>query len=192
MILIALNYVFGLILSYSYQRGFISSSFVIAFNILLEIMIIFSVGIIFLYVSMLYRPKVMLKNTNQILFFVTFGILMLVLFFIPNGVQLEVGTDYSTNLPYFTYSLIILILLFISSNIMSIKIFNRLNNSILRKKYKFFWIGIILIFFHPLLLTIIRFINSPILELILFIVALFLLFGVLFIYYGLGVNIKDA
>ncbi|MFX1445584.1 MAG: hypothetical protein ACFFHV_19380 [Promethearchaeota archaeon] len=153
-------------------------------------------GFLFECIFMLYNPRIMAQIKNQILFILIYGGIMLILFFIPGGATIKIldnGTQLSPvwNFPFFAFSLTIVLILFILSFWMSIRIYSQFENRKLAKRFLYFIIGIFIFYYIPIGVTISNYLNSPGIRLIFGISAGIIFIGVIFIYYGIGESIQD-
>jgi hypothetical protein len=155
----------------------------------------YAFAMLILFTILLYKPRIMSKSKNQLLFLLLYGGLLSVLFVIPDGAYVQIlsdGTQLSPvwNLPFMIYAAIIMILSGIHTMYTSNKIYRQFNNKELAKKYKYFILGVFIFFLIYLEAMIFNYLNIPILRQIYPFTLIFLIFGAYGIYYGIGVKLK--
>ncbi len=138
---------------------------------------------------LLLKSEKIITIKKQLSIVLTFSVLFLVLIFIPGGIRINESTHFRPqwNLPFFLYATILMICYAIIPTIItSILIYKKFEDSQLKKKWIFYFIGTIMIFIELIGVGVMIFINDPELRAIWNIYDLTVLIGVYFLYYGIG------
>lgn len=155
-------------------------------------------GFILLYITILYKPEIMIKLKNELIFILIYGILATVIFFIPNASTVDIGPGgniigYKWNITMLLYYTIFLITALLIYSIIMIKTLSNITNQILKKKIKIITIGTVSIFIVIIGNGLFGFINiNPISRIIWGSIELVLIvIGVVLLYYALGFKLID-
>jgi len=155
-------------------------------------------GFMLLYITILYKPEIMIKLKNELIFILIYGILATVIFFIPNASTVDIGPDgniigYKWNITMLLYYTIFLITALLIYSIIMIKTLSNITNQILKKKIKIITIATVSIFIVIIGDGLFEFINiNPISRIIWGSIELVLIvIGVVLLYYALGFKLID-
>ncbi|HEY0087926.1 MAG TPA: hypothetical protein VGB37_03725 [Candidatus Lokiarchaeia archaeon] len=153
-------------------------------------------GTIFLMVFCLifFKGESNVSSVKQYVIFLVYGILLLCSIFIPNGVEISQSTGWSPhwNLLFFIYiAMVMTVMACVPTLIFSFKISKKFEDEFLKKKWKFFIIGIIelYIFLYGTYLS--NMLNIQAIRTVWAIISLILtLSGAYFVYYGVAKKFK--
>ncbi|MHA1671841.1 MAG: hypothetical protein ACTSV5_14905 [Promethearchaeota archaeon] len=150
---------------------------------------LFCLSLIFLliFVLILFKTnKITFKK--QVTIFIIFSLLLVVLWFIPDGMRLnEVSWIPEWSWPFFIYSIVICSSIAIGPTIyISFKIYRSFQKEILKKKWVFFLIGMCGCFFLYYGTSLSNTLADPTFRLIWSIISLPTLISIYFIYYGVA------
>ena len=120
----------------------------------------------------------------------------MVFFFIPNGARVQIlqdGTQLSPvwSLPFTVYVLCILFITLFLCIWKSINICKNIKNEILLKRFKYFVIGMLFLFYLPIGASFSNYLNIPLIRQLYSISALIIIPGLIFIYHGIGRGLQD-
>ncbi|MFX1523262.1 MAG: hypothetical protein ACFFCC_07160 [Promethearchaeota archaeon] len=110
----------------------------------------YSLVFILLFTLILLNPVDKFDRRIQLLLLILFGLLLLGLLFIPNGIQINQMTNWKPVWSpfFFLYSIIICsAILIIPTSYYSLKIYSKFKNQHLKKKWKYFLVGLVGYFF---------------------------------------------
>lgn len=152
---------------------------------------LFSFAQIFLliYNLIILKSEQIITEKRQLCIMGIFGCLLLGLIFIPGGIRINESTHYRPqwNLPFFLYANIICISIAIIPTIYtSILIYKKFDDRELKKRWIFYFIGIIMIYIEWFGVGVMILINDPELRALWNIYDLTVFISVYFIYYGVG------
>ncbi|TFF88017.1 MAG: hypothetical protein EU550_02120 [Promethearchaeota archaeon] len=139
---------------------------------------------------MLDKSKTLISNKLMFLLFSVYAFAIFLSWFIPNGVIINKETDWKPvwSDTYFFYLFFITLFIPITPSIvMSIKIYTRLKDNVIRKRWRFFTVGIIFacLLYQGAMVS--HFLNDPIFRSLWAIISFFLVvLSSLFMYYGVG------
>jgi hypothetical protein len=133
----------------------------------------------------------MKKLKNQIIFMIFYFGLYFPIFFIPYGLGVQILSGGLQLFPVWSPGLSIYLLVILSSNLLvniliSLKVYKGFKTLILKKKFKLFFIGVIILYYIPIGVTLTNFLDVPILRLIFGFTAPIAIGGLILIYYGIG------
>jgi len=157
-------------------------------------------GTIFLTLfTMMLNGQIMLKVFHQNLIILIYSILLFLTFFIPNGLKINESTDWHpVYSDFFIISLLtILTVSFLPTLYFSIRNSKMFQNPMLKRKWLFFIVGILLLYFFAYgTLIIYKFTLGNILLIWSIISLILIIISALFIYYGIDnqgrIQIKNA
>jgi hypothetical protein len=152
---------------------------------------IFCLSMIFLllFILILIKPKNKFSINLQFLIIIIYGFLLLGLLLVPNGILIDASTNWKPDWSwaFFTYSVILCTFLIIIPSIYySIKIYIKFESDYLRKKWKYFLIGIFAYYFLYYGTSISNTLHSDVFRIIWSLVSLPTLIALYLIYYGIG------
>jgi len=129
---------------------------------------IMGAGLLFLYVFILFKPKMMIKTTNQLIFILTFGITCFIFYFIIGEFTLPEGnaSSFKWSFLIMVFNSVFFLFLLISFSFMSIKIHKGLSNPLLKRKVKFINFTGLIYFIILLGIGIIQLFDDPTIRLI--------------------------
>ena len=154
-------------------------------------------GFLVLFTQLLYKPQLIEKTRNQIILILIYASLLSTMFIIPDGLYIIIQSDGTQfppifNLPFTIFNLINVVLTASLVLINSRKIYKSFNNKELAKRFKFFIIGVFIFYilcFHCLLAN---YLNLYVLRQLHTFLQIFVIFGLYFIYFGMGVPRKNV
>ena len=120
---------------------------------------------------------------------ITFGVLLLGLWFIPNGIVINASTDWKPewSWPFLTYSFIICSsIAIVPTTYYSLKLYLKFEYKELKKKWKYFLVGIFAYFFLYYGTSISNTLADPTFRLIWSLASLPALISLYFVYYGVA------
>ncbi len=144
------------------------------------------------FVLILLKSEEIFTQKHQLLLIVAFGILLIGLWLIPNGVIINASTNWKPdwNWVYLLYSLTVCSLFAIFPTIyLSIKLYRKFEYKELKKKLKYFLIGIIGYFFLYFGTSISNTLNDPTFRIIWSLLSLPMLVSLYFVYFGVAKNL---
>lgn len=149
----------------------------------------FSMIFILNFVLILIKPAKQITLKIQLLILIIFGILILGLLFIPNGIRINAGTNWKPdwNWYFLIYSVIICTSIIIIPTIYySIKIYIKFESDYLKRKWKYFLVGISAYFFLYYGTSFSNTLNDDTFRFIWSLISLPTLISLYLIYYGVG------
>jgi MFS family permease len=149
----------------------------------------FSMIFLFMFVLILLKPPDRISKKIQYLILILFSFVLLALLFIPNGIVIDETTNWKPdwNWSFFLISTILMSsIVIIPTSYYSIKIHGKLGNLHLKKKWKYFLIGLSAYFFLYYGTSYSNTLNNNPFRLIWAIISLPTLLALYLIYYGVG------
>ncbi|MFX0143924.1 MAG: hypothetical protein ACFE9C_07595 [Candidatus Hodarchaeota archaeon] len=149
----------------------------------------FSMIFLLIFVLILEKPAKMITFKYQLLILIILGLLILGLIFIPNGIVINTTTNWKPNWDwlFFVYSVIVCSgLIIIPTIYYSIKIYKKFESDYLKKKWKYFLIGISAYFFLYYGTSLSNTLNNDTFRFIWSLISLPTLISLYLIYYGVG------
>ncbi|MFX1445630.1 MAG: hypothetical protein ACFFHV_19615 [Promethearchaeota archaeon] len=198
LFLFHLSLVFALIITFIYasiSNPSLEYVVVILHRITIYLIII-AAGFLLLFIILLYDSEnKFTSNKFQILYIIIYNTLGLGLFFIPNGVNVEILPDGTQlypvwNVSFFIYYLTILITNLIASLIICLKIYKKIRIKALAKRLRQFLIGICCIYYMGFGVGFTNFLNIPLLRNIFVFTQAVPIIGVILIYYSVGTSLR--
>lgn len=149
-----------------------------------------------LFIIMVYNPNLFQKTYQQLLFISIYFFLEAGIFFIPNGVIVTIHNDGTQSYPKWNllFALYLLIVLLISSTlsiIFMLKVRKRFRNDILKRKFKFFIIGISTFYYFGIMATISNYFDMTLIRNIYTATSFFVVVGGVFLYRGIGLDLDE-
>ncbi|MHA2008635.1 MAG: hypothetical protein ACXABO_19965 [Promethearchaeota archaeon] len=149
----------------------------------------YSVIFLLIFVVILLKPSDKFNNKQQFISLILVGLILLGLLAIPNGIQINQSTNWKPNWSwgFFIYSVTTFSsILVIPTSYYSLRIYSKFENQYLKKRWKYFLIGLIGYFFLFYGTTISNTLNNDSFRLIWSILSLPTLISLFLIYYGVG------
>ena len=148
----------------------------------------FSLIFLLIFVLILLKSDKIISVKKQVLISAFFASLLIILWFIPNGVKFnEISWKPEWNWAFFTYSIIICSsFAIIPTLVISFKLYKSFQKSLLKKKWIFFLVGIMGYYFLYYGTSFSNTLADPIFRLIWSIISLPTLITMYFIYYGVA------
>jgi len=149
----------------------------------------FSMIFILIFVLILVKPAKQIKFNLQLLILIIFGLLIMGLLLIPNGIIINASTNWKPdwNWYFLIYSVITCTSIVIIPTIFySIKIYRKFESEYLKKKWKYFLIGISAYFFLYYGTSLSNTLNDDTFRFIWSLISLPTLIALYLIYYGVG------
>jgi len=153
----------------------------------------YSLVFLLIFTLILLKPVDRFNTKIQITLLILVGILILGLWFIPNGIQINEGSNWKPNWGwnFFIYSTIVCsAILIIPTSYYSLKIYSKFENQHLKKKWKYILIGLFAYFFLYYGTTFSNTLNSNNFRLIWSLISLPTLIALYLIYYGVGKQLE--
>lgn len=149
----------------------------------------FSLAFLLIFVLILLKPPRKINKRIQFLFLLLFGLLLLGLLFIPSGIIINQNTNWKPDWSwtFLIYSIIVCSgMAIFPASYYSIKMYKKLGNIQLKKKWKYFLIGVSAFFFLFYGTSLSNTLNHDNFRLIWSIISLPTLIALYLIYYGVG------
>ncbi len=196
---------FLILISFSMISNFIYASFsepslepaAVLLHTLSMYLISFALAFLLLFNLTLYNPESSItKTSNQIIFLSLYSIISLALFFIPNGIKIEILYDGTQSYPvwsflFFLYYLIIFIPPMIYSLIICIKIYKKFSSKRLAKRMRLFILGILCFYYIGLMVCLTNYLNIDFLRNIFTLTGFLAIIGVFLIYFSVGKSLSQ-
>jgi len=143
---------------------------------------------LFIFVLILWKSEKIITIPVRLTVIIVFGIALLGLLFIPEGIRIDASTNWKPdwNWSFFIYSVIICSLIIFSSIFYALKTYLRFKHTELKKKWKYFLIGIFAYFFLYYGTSLSNTLADPIFRFFWSIISLPTLISLYFIYYGVA------
>ncbi len=143
------------------------------------------------FVLILLKSEEVFTPKLQLILIVVFGILLVGLWLIPNGVTINESTNWKPDwsLTYLLYSLIVCSLSIFPTIFLSLKLYRKFEYKGLKKKLKYFLIGISGYFFLYFGTSISNTLNDPTFRIIWSLLSLPMLVSLYFVYFGVAKNL---
>lgn len=184
----------GCSINFIYILIYVESIVLVLYYMTLYFIILFIIFLL-LFLLLLFKSEKVINTRKQTLFFLIFAVLLFCMVFIPGGVTINSSTDWKPVWSiYFCLYLMIIITFygFIPTLMLSMKIYAKLENEHLRKKWRFFIIGMIGMFIFTFGTFISNTLNDQtfriawsLISLVLVIISPYLM------YYGVGKQISE-
>jgi len=152
-------------------------------------LICLSLGFLLIFVLILIKPTNQFKFRTQTIILVIFCLLLLGLFFIPNGIVINESTTWKPNWSwiFFIYSIVVCSsFAIIPTTYYSIRIYRKFENEYLKKKWKYFFIGVFAYFFLYYGTSFSNTLNDDTFRFIWSLLSLPTLISLYWIYHGVG------
>ena len=149
----------------------------------------YSLIFLLIFALIILKPVAKFNTKIQITLLILVGILLLGLLFIPNGIQIDQSTNWKPNWSwsFFLYSVIVCsAIIIIPTSYYSIRIYSKFENKHLKKKWKYFLMGLFAYFFLYYGTTFSNTLNNDNFRLIWSLISLPTLIALYLIYYGVG------
>ena len=149
----------------------------------------FAMVFLLIFVLILLKPESQIKFKTQMLILVIFGLLLLGLLIFPDGIIINQSTDWrpSWSWNFYIYSFIICsTAVILPTSYYSIRIYMKVDNKYLKKKWKFFQIGMYAYFFLFYGTSLSNTLNTDSFRLIWSLISLPTLLATYLLYYGVG------
>jgi hypothetical protein len=153
----------------------------------------YSLVFLLIFTLIILKPIDKFKTRIQITLLIIVGILLLGLLFIPNGIQINQSTNWkpSWSWSFFIYSIILCsTVLIIPTSYYSVRIYSKFENQHLKKKWKYYLIGVLGYFFLYYGTSFSNTLNNDSFRLIWSIISLPTLISLFLIYYGVGRQVE--
>lgn len=196
---------FLILISFSMISNFIYASFsdpsletaAVLLHTFSMYLISFALAFLLLFNLTLYNPENSLtKTNNQIIFLFLYSMISLVMFFIPNGIKINISSDGTQSYPvwslvFFLYYLIIFIPSMIYSLIICVKIYKKFSSKRLAKRMRLFILGILCFYYIGLMVCLTNYLNIDFLRNIFTLTGLLAIIGVFLIYFSVGKSLSQ-
>jgi len=146
-----------------------------------------SLVFLMVFVLIVAKSEAKINKHVQRILILSFGILLLGLLFIPNGITINSSTEWKPvwSILFFIYSIILCSLFAIFPTIYySLRLYNKFEHQELKKRWKYFIIGIFAYFFLYYGTSISNTLANPTFRLVWSLISLPTLISLYFIYYG--------
>lgn len=155
-------------------------------------------GMAFLLVILffLYKPNLFSQFKYQFMVIFIYGALLSGIFFIPGGIELQdqPNTVYLVSvysLPLMIYTLTILLLSVVLTLVLYVKISTNFKHPEISKRFKAFIVGDCILYYSPIGVCIVNFLNIPAIREIFSYTILVMFVGLFLVYYGIGKGFKS-
>ncbi|MBY8985946.1 MAG: hypothetical protein KGD65_12805 [Candidatus Lokiarchaeota archaeon] len=149
----------------------------------------YSLIFLLIFTLILIKPGDTFKTKSQVILLILAGILLLGLLLIPNGIQINQTTNWKPNWSwsFFLYSVLVCsVIIIVPTSYYSIKIYSKFENQHLKKKWKYYLLGMLAYFFLYYGTSFSNTLNNDSFRLIWSILSLPTLISLYLIYYGVG------
>ncbi|MFX0083295.1 MAG: hypothetical protein ACFE94_16235 [Candidatus Hodarchaeota archaeon] len=149
----------------------------------------FSLAFLLIFILLLLKPPNKINNRFLILFLLIFGLILLGLLFVPRGIKINENTNWKPDWSwiFLVYSIIVCSgMTIFPISYYSLKVYGKLGNLQLRKKWKYFLIGVSAYLFLYYGTSLSNTLNNDTFRLIWSIISLPTLIALYLIYYGVG------
>ncbi|KKM17517.1 hypothetical protein LCGC14_1674950 [marine sediment metagenome] len=153
----------------------------------------FAMVFLLIFVLILLKPVNKFKFKTQMLILVIFGLLLLGLLTFPDGITINQSTNWkpSWSWSFFIYSTVICsAVVILPTSYYSLRIYMKFDNRFLKKKWKFFQIGMYAYFFLFYGTSLSNTLNTDLFRLIWSLVSLPTLLASYLLYYGVGKQLE--
>jgi len=183
-----LSVAFGVIINMIYAFILVESV-VYILHFLTYYLLCLSLIFLLIFVLIVDKSDKVITPKIQLVLIITFGVLLLGLLFIPNGIVINQGTEWKPewSWPFLTYSFIICSsIAIVPTTYYSLKLYFKFEYKELKKKWKYFLVGIFAYFFLYYGTSISNTLADPTFRLIWSLASLPTLFSLYFVYYGVA------
>jgi hypothetical protein len=149
----------------------------------------FAMVFLLIFVLVLLKPESQFNFKTQMLILVIFGLLLLGLLIFPDGITINQSTDWrpSWSWSFYIYSFVLCsTAVILPTSYYSIRIYMKVDNKYLKKKWKFFQIGMYAYFFLFYGTSLSNTLNTDSFRFIWSLVSLPTLLATYLLYYGVG------
>jgi len=178
----------GVIINIIYVNIYIESV-VWVLHFITYFLLCLSLIFLLLFVLVLSKSEQVINLKIQLLLILIFSILILILLFIPDGIKINETTNWKPDwsIPFLIYSYIVCSSVAIGPSIFyALKIFQKIEHKKLKKKWKYFMIGISAYYFLYYGTSLSNTLADPTFRLIWSVISLPTLITLYFIYYGVA------
>jgi len=178
----------GVIINIIYVNIFIESV-VLILHFLTYFLLCTSLIFLLLFILILYKSENVINVKIKLLLIIIFSILLLILWFFPGGMTINDTTNWKPewSVPFLVYSYIVCTTVVIGPSIFySLKMYQRIEDNELKKKWKYFILGIISYFLLYYGTSLSNTLADPNFRFIWSILSLPTLVALYFIYYGVA------
>jgi len=178
----------GVIINIIYVNIFIESV-VLILHFLTYFLLCTSLIFLLLFILILYKSENVINVKMKLLLIIIFSILLLILWFFPGGMTINDTTNWKPewSVPFLVYSYIVCTIVVIGPSIFySLKMYQRIEDNELKKKWKYFILGIISYFLLYYGTSLSNTLADPNFRFIWSILSLPTLVALYFIYYGVA------
>jgi len=183
-----LSVAFGVIINMIYAFILIESV-VRILHFLTYYLLCLSLIFLLIFVLIVDKSDKVITPKIQLVLIIAFGVLLLGLWFIPNGIIINASTEWKPewSWTFLTFSFIICSsIAIVPTTYFSLKLYFKFENKELKKKWKYFLVGIFAYFFLFYGTTISNTLADPTFRLIWSIASLPMLISLYFAYYGIA------
>ena len=187
-----LSVAFGVFINVLYAFILVESV-VLILHFLTYYLMCLSLIFLLIFVLIVEKSDKVITPKIQLVLIITFGVLLLGLWFIPNGMVINASTDWKPewSWPFLTFSFIICSsIAIVPTTYFSLKLYLKFEYKELKKKWKYFLVGIFAYFFLYYGTSISNTLADPTFRLIWSLVSLPALISLYFVYYGVAKQIK--
>ncbi len=173
---------------YALLTTHVDESIVVALHIITYIFFCLAQIFLLLFNLILWKSEKLISLKKQLIILGVYSALLTILFFIPEGVRINENTHYRPqwNLQFFIYANIIWIgFAMIPTLYISLKLYKMFEDLEIKKRWRIYMIGMIMIYVELFGVGIMILINDPFLRQIWNIYDVSVLIGAFLIYYGI-------
>lgn len=172
---------------YALLTTHVDESIVVALHIITYIFFCLAQIFLFLFNLILWKSEKLITLGKQLAILGVYSALLLVLFFIPEGVRINENTYYRPqwNLQFFIYANVVWIgFAMIPTLYTSLKLYQAFEDTKIKKRWRIYVIGTIMVYIELFGVGVMILLNDPFLRAIWNIYDVSVLIGAFFIYYG--------
>jgi hypothetical protein len=147
-------------------------------------------GFLLLLILYLYKSNLFEPLKCNIVFILIYGGILAIIFIIPDGITLEQQGDnpYLTSVYSFSFTTFVVCFLLISVALslwLTKKTYETFKITDLRKRLRCFILGNCILYYSPIVICIVNYLNNPLIRLIFAFTLPLMFVGVILVYYGI-------
>jgi len=164
--------------------------FVTILNIFTIYFTVLAMGFLLIFILIIEKSEKIINTQKQIIIIIIYAALLSILFFIPDGAEVAITPAGQSspvwNLPFVIYTLSIEGITLILTIWYSMRILKKFEDRNLAKKWKFFIIGVCIIWYIGIGVPINNYLDNATIRLIFGLSGIVIVIGAYLVYYGVG------
>lgn len=143
---------------------------------------------ILIFILIVLKSEKIFTSTKQYMVIGTYSAILCIIFFIPNGVKIDESTNWRPvwNLLLFLFIVFFTVFTYTIISYFSIQLYRQIKVPMVKKRWNYFFIGLIIYMIYGEFLPIANFLNLPLIRLLTSIFGLSMFITGLLMYYGVG------